>query len=170
MKRRQFVTALTTGAVCLGAQTGWAQPSRLPLFRIERNKNKNVVHYDLRLNAAGRPREQEPMDVYWRMHEENGQREELTLLERSMAYGCTVRERPRETELVIALAAFDSRLIRVRADHGQAQALVQIAGHGAVLKHIFVQAGDGLVPSVDYVELAGTRADGTAVQERVRGH
>jgi len=169
MNRRQFASALTAGAVCLGVQPSWAQPRRLPLFRIARNKNKNVVHYDLRLNAAGRPREQEPMDVYWRMHEDEGQREELTLLERSMAYGCTVRERPSETELVIALAAFDSRLIRVRADHGQAQALVQIAGHGAILEHIFVQAGHGVVPSVDYLDLSGKRVDGTAVRERVRG-
>ena len=140
---------------------------RLPLFHIERNKNKNVVRYDLLLDPSGHPLERGPIDVYWRMDAEDGRRRELNAFERGKAYGYSVRERPGRDELVITLNSFAQRPIRVRVQARRAEALVEIAGRGALLDRIFVQAREGPVPKVEWIDLFGRRAGGTPVHERV---
>ena len=63
--------------------------SFVPLFIIERNVNKNVVHYDAKLRN-GKLDPQQPVVAYWIMGE-SGRRQELNVLERLKAYGFTVK-------------------------------------------------------------------------------
>lgn len=142
---------------------------RLSLFHIERNKNKNVVRYDVLLDSSGHPLQDRPIDAYWRMDAEDGRRRELNAFERSRAYGFSVRERPGKDELVITLNAFPQRpvRVRVRVETRRAEALVEIGGQGAFLDRIFVQAKEGTLPKVEWIDLYGRRAGGTPVHERV---
>jgi len=144
-----------------------ASVERLSLFRIERNKNKNVVRYDVLLDSSGHPLQERPIDAYWRMDAEDGRRRELNAFERSKAYGFSVRERLGKDELVITLNAFPQRPVRVRVEARRAEALVDIAGQGAFLDRIFVQAREGTLPKVEWIDLYGRRAGGTPVHERV---
>lgn len=141
-----------------------ASPSRLPLFAIARSKNKNTVQYDL---LAGGPEPQ--LDVYWRMHERSGEREELTGLEWRLAYGYRVEERAPSGALRITLRAFQKRVVDVVTTPDGARAEVEIGGVRAQLDRIFVTSVEGFpLPRVVSVDLFGRALEGGApVTERL---
>jgi len=146
-----------------------AGPKAVPLFFIARSKNANIVRYDARLRAPDSFDPQQPIDAYWRMLATHGGREELSWLERKLAYGFEVsRITPMEVE--IHLTAFSSRpvFVRVRGDRVRAEA--RIAGHDAVLERIFVKSAEtGVLPRVLWVEVYGTDTrTGRKVTEHVQ--
>jgi hypothetical protein len=52
------------------------------LFKIERNKNANIIVYDIRLNPDGSINKKNPIDAYWILYAKQGQREEITAFEK----------------------------------------------------------------------------------------
>jgi hypothetical protein len=145
-----------------------AANSVAPLFRILRSKNANVVHYDALLLGAGFD-PASPLDVYWRMHAERGQREELSFLEQRLAYGHRVRGRVSETGFTFILVACRDREIRVTRVGEGARAVTRIRGEFGILESVFVQTDEaGALPRVVYVELRGRSArDSTPLTERL---
>ena len=127
------------------------------MFAIARSKNANVVHYGVRLDRAGQLQKGEPVFAYWVLHAEDGRREELTWLERELAYGWSIVSEQHPAGVTLRLTAFPNRSLLIRADNtGAHGAIVAIAGHDAVLSRIFVQVDEGgLLPRVRYVELSG---------------
>ena len=165
--RRAAVTLAASFALGL-ALPAEAAPSR-KLFVIGRSKNKNVVHYDVKLTKSGTLNLEDPIDAYWVMRAEDGRREELTFLEVRLAYGFSIESKVSEGGFLIRLAACDRRLaVRNIADQHQAE--LSIAGEQAILKRIFVQAtDDAVVPRVVHVDVQGTSiASGKALRERLR--
>jgi len=140
--------------------------SPAPLFTIARSKNANVVRYVARRNENGLAR-RHPIDAYWLMLAEDRRREELSWAERELAYGFEVSAASRDGCL-LHLTAFKQRALVV-ARHGQTfRAMVSIAGKRATLERIFVQTSEGgLLPSVQYIDVFGTAADGTPLKERL---
>lgn len=138
------------------------------LFVIERSTNANVVAYDARLGDGGFD-VRDPISVYWILHEEGGEREELSALERRMAFGVRVSRATAE-EVVFSLAALPDRPITVRLEREGPVATVEIGEEIVRLEAIFVAAKErSLVPGVEYVELGGTRLrDGEKTKERIR--
>src|SRR5438477_12797965 len=78
--------------VMLGAPAvrGGGAVSSEPLFVIERSTNANVVHYDANVKPDGQLDPRQPISAYWVMAAEDGRREELSVFERSRAYGFTI--------------------------------------------------------------------------------
>ena len=137
------------------------------LFRIARSTNANVVVYEARLGAPGSLDPREPVHASWIMLAGDGHREELTFLERGLAYGFEASE---GSALELKLRAQPERPIAVRFLGGCPAAFTTIAGRRAILRRIFVQVGGGPFPEVQSVELLGSDAsDGTEVRESVPG-
>ncbi len=133
----------------------YAQDTR-PLFVIERNVSKNVVHYDAQLTPDGMLDPKEPVIAYWVMLANGGHREELTLLERLLGYGFTIQPDPNGRGLRMALAADREREITVSQKGDQVVAEIMISGRPALLRKVHVNLTEGFaLPKVNYIELFG---------------
>lgn len=149
---------LAGGAALLAAtgstRAGAAQLRAHRLFVIERSKNANVVVYDALTDGHGlNPRR--PLDAYWLLHAEAGQRDELSWLEKKLAYGHELQSKVTRDGFDMRLVSFE-RTLRVRLDGGRPFAWTQVAGRRARLQRVFVQTDEGGVrPSVQWVDVHG---------------
>ncbi len=161
----QLLAPATLLELCLPV-TAQAAPAR-ELFTLARSTNANVVKYSVRMAKDGLLEASEPIEAYWLMLAENGRREELTWTERQLAYGFSVSNSSRRGCL-LHLAACPERELRVRAVDGVYRAELAIAKQAASLQRVFVRTEQHtLLPSVRYVEISGTTANGKLVTERI---
>jgi len=169
MRARLAVLALLVASPLLDAA---APTSQVDVFVIERNKNKNLVQYSVRLDAACRPAGDEPLSCFWRMLEESPDAtEDVGLFERT-AYGIGDQECGADG-VRVQLKAVPARAVTIRvAPQGgrcRAEAFTRIDGAEARLSRVYVFADETkLVPTVEYVDLFGHAPDGRAVTERLR--
>jgi hypothetical protein len=161
-----FTTLVTSVGVVDAVDT---RPS--DLFVIERNKNRNLVQYTLRLDANCNPVGDAPVEAYWRMLEVGPDAtESVGWLERR-AYGVASQEQQTDGWNV-RLRALPSRLVKVQARRSEdgctVEASTSIGGGPAILQRIQVFATEpALIPQVLYIEIQGRAPDGTPVSERV---
>jgi hypothetical protein len=145
----------------LGASSAEAAPRRYSLFYIERSTNKNVVLYDALVERAHGAVSSVKLDVYWRMHERGGEREELTFLERKLAYGYEASLLRPDASFVVVLSACPERKLHVELGQGAPRATVELYGRPARLRRIYVQSQErALLPRVAFVDLFGEALDG----------
>ncbi len=151
MKRLVLSAVILTGIVI----PAYGQDTR-PLFVIERNVSKNVVHYDAQLTTEGSLDPKEPVIAYWAMLANGGHREELTFLERLLGYGFTIQPDPNGRGFRMALVADREREITVYQNGDQVAAEIMIAGRPALLRKVYVNLTDGFaLPTVNSIELFG---------------
>ena len=127
------------------------------LFTIERSLNANVVVYSGVLEPDGGYFPRKPVDAYWLLKAEQGQRDDLNFIERGV-YGYNVDPPRAEGEVTIRLKARRSLPIRLRTVEGCPQAFAPIDGREARLDRVWVQvAGRGFLSrKVAYLDLVGT--------------
>lgn len=151
MKRLVLSAAILLSIVV----SAYARNTR-PLFVIERSGNKNMVQYEAQLTGEGSLDPREPVIAYWVMLANGGHREELTLLERHLAYGFTIQPDPSGRGYRMVLAGDKEREIRVYQERNKVTAEMTIAGRPAILRKLYVNSDDGgVLPSVKYIELFG---------------
>jgi len=92
------------------------------LFFIERSKNKNLVHYDIRLTGNTGLVDIKPVNVYWVL--ENGRREELNPIERKYAYGIVHQEKLDQNKFKVILAGLKRLEIIVERMNDSFKAMV----------------------------------------------
>jgi hypothetical protein len=127
-----------------------------PLFVIERNVSKNVVHYDAQLTRDGTLDPKEPVIAYWVMLANGGHREELTFLEKQLGFGFTIQPDPSGRGYRMALAADREREITVSQKGDQVAAEIMISGRLALLRKVHVNLTEGFaLPTVNSIELFG---------------
>ncbi len=149
----------------------WAQEDTYPtterLFHIERNKNRNLVCYDVNL-IDGKLNTQKPLLVYWINREETpGMKKDLNMIQRTMAYGYKLVSSG-DDSAEVTLMAYPGRTLTIRKVDGKYVCLIQIANQPAILHHLYVKAKDGNFLRVDYVELFGQEeVSRSSVSERV---
>lgn len=163
-----FIRLFTTfGLFFIGTLAAHADVNPVPLFTITRSTNKNVVNYDARVNSDHKILLTDPLDVYWTMHAEQGQREELTWFEKNQAYGFRVIATDLDS-ITFTIRAFEKKPIRVFSYGGVTEADMEIALKPALLQGVFVKATNGLIPGVEYIELKGIdRQTGKHLIERI---
>ena len=133
-----------------------AQIKTSPLFIIERDKNTNVVHYDARLTADGKLDPSEPVIAYWAERAEGSPREELSWIQKKMAYGFTIKPDPSVNGFRMALVVAPEKQIIVKKEKDTVHAEGVINGRPAGLEKLHIHATDGLTgPKVEYLELYG---------------
>lgn len=146
-------------------------PNRL--FYLQRSKNINAICYDVNINPlTGLANDDEPVNIYWlRFAEANGEKKELTYIQRKFAYGITSKR--------LANGHFDIRLVSydkipftlMRGTDGKYHIFVVVSKKHIQLKSIFIKTDGGSMwsPNVIFVEMKGTDPEtGKEVTERFK--
>ncbi len=150
-----IVIAMLTGILTAHSVIASDESAPQRLFHIERNKNANIVVYDVHVQPNGKLREEDPVEVYWLKLAEGGERKKLKRIERRMAYGFKVRDRQGD-RLMLDMKADIDREIFVEAVEDTFRALIDIDGRRAILTRIYIFAEEGgILPKVKYLELFG---------------
>jgi hypothetical protein len=142
-------------AMALAPPGAVAVPGACPphLFVIARSKNANIVAYDAKLETSGQLAEK-PVAAYWLLDGDPTRREELNGVEWNRAYGFTIA-RGHESDSYSLTFRGGKRHITIRVRDGCPEAVGTIGGRTGVLRRLFVQSKEGLMPSVVYIELFG---------------
>jgi hypothetical protein len=152
---RRMLLALAVLVVMLAISHVSLAQRPVGLFFIERNKNANIVVYEANLAQDGLFDTKNPVNAYWLMKAEKGQREELNKIEREMAYGFSARVVDDRKSAWLTLVAYKAQPIHLIVGDGGVRPEAQIAGRKSHLTKIYVKASDALIPSVEYIELHG---------------
>jgi hypothetical protein len=142
------------------------------VFHIDRNKNRNQVHYGVHVDDRCRPVGTEPVYNYWLRLEKSPPETEPLRFFQQAAYGFQKQEVETDGRIEVRLRALPGRqvVIRLAAVGGacKAEAFLTIDGKDAHLEKVFVFADEGLLlPTVRYIELYGRSNDGVSVYEKI---
>ena len=132
-------------------------PSIHPLFKIERSKNANIIQYDARSGPDGKLLKKDPIVGYWIRLNEQGQRMELTWVQRTFAFGFKTRmAKDRESAEMDMVADLGAPVTVSRYDE-MFRATIPIEGRISFLDRVYIKAhGKGIKVDVEYVETFGT--------------
>lgn len=145
------------------------EPDHDALFRIERNKNANIIQYDAQVGANGILHTKQPVVAYWVRLAEQGQVKKLTWMQRKFAFGFTTKLHDGGNTVALDLVLKIGRTIMVEQHGKDYRAITQINGVDSYLDKIFIQAtGKGIATRVDYIELFGSAVNNREQQfERI---
>jgi Domain of unknown function (DUF4833) len=132
--------------------------SPVSLFYIQRSSNINTIIYDANLGADKKLDPKKPVHTYWIRYTEGGKKQELTSIQRSLAYGLHTKVTPGESGSYDGyFFAYRKRKFVVKMNiKGEPIALFPINGKMQILKKVFVKVDEsGMMPSVISVELWG---------------
>lgn len=162
MKKGVILLLLIIGSISLSAQS-------IRLFHIERNKNDNIVCYDLNLKD-NKIDKANPINIYWdNPKNTSGKKPELSSLERKMAYGITVNS-VSDNSVIFIMKAYKDRPITViyNSETKTAVPSIVINNKKAKLDKLYIFASAPLYTSVVYVELFGQVLNtGEILKERI---
>ena len=143
---------------CLGGDRFPVPPdSPIRLFFIQRSTNINVAVYDANL-IGGRLNPKDPVRTYWYKFNEKPPIEELTMVQRTLAYGLYT------SAIQGILNAFEGHFLAYRKRKfivkqdasGNPIALFLINGKMQILKRVYVKVDETkFLTTVDYIELFG---------------
>lgn len=141
------------------------------VFYIERNKNRNLVQYVIRmLPLSCQAASDEPVFGYWRDLEEGPDVTSPLLWYEKPAYGFKSQE-VKGNVVYVRLSALPERTIALTLSKNNstclAQATTKINGQIAIVKQVYVFAEEGFFrPTVKWIEIRGTLS-GKAITERI---
>ena len=137
------------------------------LFRLTRNKNDNIVCYDVR-RADGKLDKDNPVSVYWVIPSEMNKLENLNYLERKKAYGIRIVKTFGHDSVDIVLRA-SRKPIRVAQRGSRWVALMTLDSRELAIDSVYVMADEsGISPTVRWVEIMGfDPATGEPVRKRI---
>jgi hypothetical protein len=152
------------------AQQGFPVPesNAQQLFYLQRTSNTNTIVYELNYRN-GVLDEDNPVHVFWIRYTEQGQRAELSWIQRRFAYGVKVKQLP-DSSYRIRLVSYAgySMFLKKGAD-GKYRLYAPINRQLMLLNRIFVKITGGSMwsPDIEYFELSGVDpATGKPVAER----
>ncbi|MCC2548589.1 DUF4833 domain-containing protein [Hymenobacter sp. BT175] len=131
------------------------------LFYLQRDPNTNTVIYQLNVNKAGQVDEDEPVRAFWLRYQEQGQRQELSFIQRKFAYGLTARK-VSVNRYELKFAAYNKLpfyLLKSSVDK-TFHVFTVIASQQIVLTRVYlhIEGGTFWVPNVKYIEFTGWNA------------
>lgn len=162
---------LVVAAVLLGAAGGEDFPVPTDdnlVFYVQRSINSNTIVYTARIGEDGKLDPKRPVEVFWRRFNDDGEKKEISTLERSMAFGVKVDPVAGQPEsYMVRVVSYPKRPALLRIVDGVPRLEMKIGGVPAKLGHAYLDVDDsGSVPSVNRVDLYGfALADGKPVQE-----
>lgn len=169
---RRAVAALLLPLAIL-AQPAAAQDFPVPrepnqIFYVQRSINSNTIVYTARVNDRGALDAKRPVEVFWRRFNDDGERKDLSGLERGIAFGVTADPVPGQPgRFMMRVVSYPRRAALLHMVKGAPRLEGKVAGEPCRLDHAFLAVDDsGRVPSVTRVDLYGySLATGALVKE-----
>ena len=170
--RTLFVPLLVLALCALVPVTPAAAESPDSVFHIDRNKNRNQVHYGVHVDDRCQPVGSEPVYNYWLRREQGPPVVEPLRFFQQAAYGFQKQNIEKDGRIEVRLRALPDRqlVVRIASVGGtcKAETFMTIDGKQAYLDKVFVFAEEGIfLPTVRYIELYGRSNDGHAVYEKI---
>lgn len=142
------------------------------LFYMQRDPNTNTIICELNVKSDGEVDKDSPVKVYWLRYQENGQKEDLSYVQRKFAYGIQSKALGNdEYELrFVSYKKFPLYLKKSEADN-KYHVYATVNNKKMMLDRIFVRIDGGSfwIPNVKYVELKGANPNtGTQMLERIK--
>lgn len=132
--------------------------SPIRLFYIQRSNNSNTVLYDANILKNNQLNPNNPVHSYWIRYAEGGKIEELSTIQRTLAYGLhtnKIKEVPNTFEGYFFAYRKRKFVVKLNAEN-KPIALFPINGKLQILEHVWVQVEEaGLSPKIPYIELFG---------------
>jgi hypothetical protein len=151
------------------APNGYPVPhEKNQIFFVQRSMNPNTIVYTARLNANGLLDPRKPVDVFWRRYNDEGEKQDLSFLERSGAFGVNVkRVTGSKSAFRVSVVSYPERSALLTVANGRPRLEAKVAGEPAELIQAFLHLDEsGSVPSVTRVDLIGrSLATGREVRE-----
>jgi len=127
-----------------------------PLFHIERSKNANIVQYDAQVAEDGKLYKKEPVEGYWIRLNEQGQKQKLSWIQRTFAFGFDVKLDKNREAALLDMKADVGEEIKIVREGDQYRATITIDGASSYFEKMYIDATrDGFSLDVRYVELFG---------------
>ena len=164
---------VTLLALLLIPLPGWSKD--IPLFFIQRSKNKNEVHYQLRVDDHCRIASDKPVSAVWKLIEVSPEKTESLSVFDQIAYG-VAQQTVDNNSVSFSLKALEQKRLKASAaptpQTGTCAWVVHtdINGQPATLERIYVQTEEGFIkPKVLYVDIFGKslEANPAPVSERI---
>lgn len=164
--------------LCAGINTrAFLPPDSLPvpeknkrlLFYLQRSNDDNTVVYEIN-HTNNRLNENAPVLINWIRYEEEGQKEEISYIEKKFAYGIEHRK-INDSNYELRLVSYSKHpLYLMNSGDNTYKVLTRINGKLAKLERIFIQVDGGTFwsPNVTYIELRGTDVGGNVISQRIK--
>jgi|TARA_R110001592_G_C12976706_1_gene733768 hypothetical protein len=141
------------------------------LFYIQKSFNTNAVVYTLNIDDKGQINKEEPINVFWRRYQEQGQKRDLKYYEKTFGFGVKsdfLKDRPNTVEFTI-VALKKLKLFATVNTKGEPTVATTINGKPAYIEKVFITAEHTkLLPEVFAVELFGKEIKtGKYIYERI---
>jgi hypothetical protein len=141
------------------------------LFYLQRSTNANTIVYAANMDTRGRLDPKNPIEVFWRVFDEDGRRHGLNRFERIMAYGVSVQPAKGVRDAFDGyVVAFPEMQFRVDiSESGAPECIVQLNGHRARLLSIYIELDESSVwPRPRFLNIYGMDTQsGRVIREHV---
>jgi len=142
------------------------------LFYLQRTSNKNTIVYDLNIKN-GALDINDPVHVYWIRYSDQGQRQELSYIQRTFAYGIKSTALANNSGYVLHFVSYKKYLLYLvkSAADNKYRVYTTVNSKTVVLNRIFIKINGGSFwsPKVEYVEIKGTDpANGKEITDRLK--
>lgn len=128
------------------------------LFYIQKSFNTNTVVYAANIDATGNLDDKNPVDVFWRRYQEQGQKRALKSIEKTFAYGVKskpLKDRP-NTFMFTLVSLKDMNFVITVDKNGHPDVATMINNKPARVERVFVTAEHvSLLPKIFAVEVFG---------------
>lgn len=162
MKRICTFILFLSVAGALRAQDTYPVPPLIGdnLFYIQRSGNHNTIVYDANLTADKKFNSKKPVNIYWIRYTNGGVKEDLTFIQRNLAYGLSSKSLNNNAfEFHFVSYAKKNFLLYLDAS-GKPCAKLEVNGTQMVVRRIFLSIEEKsrwtLAPKIEYVEFFGT--------------
>jgi len=153
------------------AQTGFPTPTGNihQLFYLQRTPNSNTIVCELNLRN-GELDEEKPVHVFWIRYQEEGQRQELSYIQRTFAYGIKIKPLSKDKYELWFVSYKKYRMRLMKDANGKFHVFTTIQGKLAILRSLFIKINGGSFwsPNVEYMEIKGADiTNGGEISERI---
>lgn len=140
------------------------------LFYLQRSPNTNTIIVDLNWSNKKELITDAPVKVYWIRYQEKGQKEELSWIQRTFAYGMKVRKLAPEKYEMHFVSYKKYKMVLMRGSDQKFHAYGMINGKQVYVNRVYLHINGGTFwsPNVEYVEFKGKDpATGAELRERL---
>jgi hypothetical protein len=141
------------------------------LFYLQRSKNANTIVYAANMTASGQIDPKNPVEVFWRVFDEDGRRHGLNFIERTLAYGAAQRpvaDHPGEFD--VNIVSLPEVKFRIDVDEsGRPEATLMFGNRTVRAISAYVEIDEtGLIPELVSLDIYGIdKASGRVLHERM---